>query len=733
MKKLKSSSILFALALVAAGCSESQDIVDNNPNATPGEEVQFGSSLSEGAITRTVYGEPSMASYPVYWVQGDKVQVTSPQCMSEYNNRVYSVNVESETQNYATGSLQKTTDTGIRWGEDGGSADFYSIYPSSGVDKVDASLTKFTLTMPQEQHITLKTTTGADGTVSHVDYAAADMDACFMWAKTANVASGETVNLQYTPLSTALRFKLQGPSDVNADPVTVKEVKIKATTQIYGDFDVELSGCKSQSAEVFPTVSEITDGSEEVTIIAQYENGTYLTLNPNETAELNAFIIPQDYRSIVGWTITVNLNDGSTFSREIKETDLNGNNSLAKGQVHNLGTLPALSKQNGAWDVTKWMTSLHDQVYLSEVSIPGSWNSLNPNFQSNTSINEQYAKGCRAFHLDTRWKKKNWIGTDYTLGVCNNGSTAEHLLGGGKVIENNSSAPTFTSALSTITDNVKNDEYMVVLCTFAQDSYAYNGSDGWIKAVSSACANNDKVIDASTINSETTVGEVEGYVIVIICTDDETLTLPSGSKCMITYLPNTIEDSNAFDAATHHSLENASSNADLTLYGSQAQITSNKDAEGIDSDRGYAPYLTQRKNVAQEMLDWSSDNYDSKQSQAEEYHHNQWMLLGLGGYLIKNEAAAEADNGTYTIASELNPWIEGKIDEMATNKQFFPVGIVLMNHVCETAGTSAMDAIVQLNTKYEQAKAASSTASSSNGVKAHTQATYTGGGNAISH
>lgn len=721
--KLRNHSIFLALALVAAGCSESENIVEN-PNATPGEEVQFGSSLAEDAVTRTVYGAPSTDAYPVYWVQDDKVIVTSPQCMSGYNNREYSINVDSETQDYATGSLQKTTDTGIRWGEDGGSANFYSVYPSKNASAADETLTKFALTMPSTQNITLQM--DDDNKYTNV-YANADMDACFMWAKKDGVASGSTVNLQYTPMSTALRFTLQGPASDSDDPVTVTSVVITATEGIAGRFNVEL---KDASTSSFPTVSDVDASSNSVTLVALSDNGTYLTLANGEAAELNAFIIPQEYTSIVGWTITVKTASGNTFTRTILSSDLEKNNSLAAGKVHNLGTLPCLSE--GDWNLYDWMTNLHPKTYLSEVSIPGSWNSLNPNFQSNTSISDQYAKGCRAFHLDTRWKRTRLLNNSYELGVCDNGKTVNYI--NGKVIAYSASSPTFTSALKSITDCVKSDEYMVVLCTFAQDSYAYNGSDGWINAVSEACANNDKVIDASEINEETTKDKVEGKVIVIVCTDDSSLKLPTDSKCMITYLPNTIENEEDFKDASHKSLENVNGSSNLTLYATQAQITSNKESEGIDTnERGYAPYIQQRKDVAQNILDWSSSNYDSKESQTEKYGHNQWMYLGLGGYLVSNTAASAVTDGTATIANEFNPWIKRKIDDMATNKHFFPVGIVLMNHVCETNGAAAANAIVQLNTKYEMAKASSSTTTTTSSVKAHTQSSYKNGGNAISH
>ena len=72
-------------------------------------------------------------------------------------------------------------------------------------------------------------------------------------------------------------------------------------------------------------------------------------------------------------------------------------------------------------------------------------------------------------------------------------------------------APSFVDVLTQITNlferedgTRKDDEYMVVICTFAQDSYDYNNA-AWRQAISDACANNEWVIDANTLDENTVV------------------------------------------------------------------------------------------------------------------------------------------------------------------------------------------------------------------------------------
>jgi len=757
MKKLKHAYLYMALALAAAGCSESEDVVVN-PNATPGEEVQFGGSLAEGALTRTIYGDPQKSdnkSYPVYWVQDDQVIITSPQCAEGFRDRTYSINVDTETQNYATDFLVKTSDTGLRWGTEA-TGDFYSIYPASAVKTVDTeSYAKFEVNIPKAQEIILKTTTDANGKVSYNNYDAADMDACLMWAKTAQVASGTTVNLQYQPFATALRFTLQGPDDENKS-VTVENVVVKATTSIAGDFYVDLSSAEKGKTLV-PAMSEVNDASDEITLTAKSENDSKLTLIKGEKAQLNVFVIPQEYESVEGWTITVKLTDGAEYTVTITSTNLSKNTSLTPGEVHDLGELPCLSPNDG-WDPADWMTNLHDKTYLSEVSIPGSWNSLNSDFQystNGTDIATQYAAGCRAFHIDTRWRVINSpaFGANFfslsspnvdALGCADGGDTYSNGTGDGPKVMRSGNTK-FADRLNEITNKVEEGEYMVVICTFANNSYeaststgAYGEKGTWVKAVSDACASNENVMDASEINTETTVEEVESKVIVIVCTGDSSLSLPSGSKCLLTYLPMEQSDDFTTDGTgdSHNDLKNASNTTGLRLYATQSQITSsgNSGIAASNTDRGYAPTLTERQTVAQKILDYSKSNY---QPSKDDYDHNQWLYLGLGGYTgsmtgwLTPRFTADSD-GYENVTSSMDTWMQGVLDNMATEKNFFPVGIVLMNDICGTTGKALAKEIIQLNTKYEMAKKTDSSATSeAKTVKASTQPTYTNGGNAI--
>ena len=125
-------------AVLASSCKDMLN-PEEIEKANPGDEVVFGAALPGN--TKAVYGEENTETktFPIYWVNGDKVRVASPQCLSGRNSAEYQIAVASTTQNYAT-SMTKTGDYGVQWGDgDAATADFYSIYPSSASTKLEVN------------------------------------------------------------------------------------------------------------------------------------------------------------------------------------------------------------------------------------------------------------------------------------------------------------------------------------------------------------------------------------------------------------------------------------------------------------------------------------------------------------------------------------------------------------------------------------------------------------------
>lgn len=709
---------LSLLALVACN----QENMPERPTPTPGAEVKFGVSLNKNDVTRTIYGDENSDAFPIYWVKDDKVLVTSPQCLNGRNTAQYKVSVPPDKQQNYANSLDKIGAVGVQWGKKP-TADFYSVYPA---DKASVQGTTFHLTMPNVQRETLELRDN-----SKTQKAYADMNACFMRAVSRGVPNGHDVNLTYEPLSTAIRFTLRGPSGgvETGHEVTINKVVLKAAPDqtIAGDFTVDMSTPK-------PTVKLGEKRYNEITLYAYYAStGGYLTLKEDEQVELNAFVIPYEGLSVTDdWKLEVTTDLGKVYTISLKGT---GNRTLKPGWIHRIQRqLPSLDAPIGNWDPSNWMVNIPRNVYLSEISIPGSWNSLNGDFQDvngsteqicKAAIDAQYNAGARAFHIDARWKAERnpvWPSQTYysdpgklTLGVANSGDAYNYK---DKKLMNKDNMP-FADALEYIASHVQPNEYMVVFCTLAHNSYEET-EGGWMQVVSDVCAadKDNKIIDARTISANTVVGEVLGKVIVIVnCAKDPTTisNLPTGSKCLFTYTPLELNESRYKDNKNYPWCTGVianSADASLNMYSAQAQIMacSGKPDYSINategytvSGRGYAPTLAERKQKTENILNWSLANF-----QKMDYAHCDWLYNGLGGYLCTS-GGDEVKDSQKDVAQTLNSWIDDKIKLMSAHPaagqtRYYPVGLVLMNYVTnDVYGKPVMLDILSLNNKFRKA------------------------------
>lgn len=669
------------LALLASGC---QDEERSTVQPANGEEVKFDATLGQNT-TRTIYGPESDNAFPIYWVNGDEVIVSSPECANSngVGTANYKVTVNSATQNYAT-SLDKTSEIGVRWGENE-TASFYSVYPASGAE-LGNDFSTVTLNMPLRQDCDIVEENGEK-------VVRPNMDACFMYAKTPGVKSGETVNLKYIPLSTAIRFKLQGPS--KGDAVTVNSITLTAPAgvTISGEFNVNLASADTDGSQM-PTATAVR-GFNTVYITAAAETGSgYLTLGRNESIEMNAFLLLTDETTISNdWSIQIATSNG-TFTKKLGGQS-GGNMTLVPGKIHRLPDLPTLDG-NAEWDPSDWMVNIPLNVYLSEISIPGSWNSLNSDSQDNTSIEAQYNAGIRAFHIDTRWKAR-LLGYEVTdLGVAVGGSNNTYDTSDGKYMKND--IKTFEESLDEIIGCVKDDEYMVVICTFAQGSADHNRANGgWEKEISDICAKKGELVfDAKQLNQNTVVKDVRGSVIVIVNTENS-VSIPD-SKCLFMNMGMTLDQAEFTNNSYYQKSLTYGNNglSGIDVYGTHAQLTA-RGNQGENTDRGYAPSLAERRLKGENILNWSQSNYDN----LDNYAHNAWIYLGLGGYHEAQGLFGRDDHET--VAKNLNNWINGKITEMDING-YYPVGIVLMNNATDPEYSSNVAKnILLLNTKYRQA------------------------------
>ena len=666
MKKIYNYIMLLTLAFVAVCCSE--EVIDApTTSAKTGDEVQFGLSL-EGA-SRTVYGNTAegATTYPIYWVNEDKVQIFSPQCLEGKRSAEYQVSVENEAQNFAT-ELSKTGENGLQWGE--GTHDFYSLYPSGNYTLSSDGKQAESIVINYTQNIVV------DGTSVK-----SDMEDCLMYAKTEGVSKG-VVNLTYTPISTVFMLTLTATEAFTIQsvtletPIVVNTDNVDETNYIAGTFSLKIADGtfgkwgSSKSNTVSTQISDKATGK------------FYTFAAGGGSIDIPLFIAPVSGLNTSGWKIKVVAN-GKEYVKTL------GSQDIVAGQIHKV-ILPSLSTP-AEWEVSKWMTYIPRNVYLSEVSIPGTWNSLNVDCQSNTTIASQYALGVRAFHLDTRWKSDNnpIIGSSFTgittptittLSVATGGSGNTNKYDGANVMKKDASS--FKTYLEQITGCVAKDEYMVVFCTFAQNSY--NGDlcpSTWYKAISDACAANDKVYNASDLTANTLVGDVLNKVIVVVNLDvdvDDIASLPEGSKCLFTYVPMNLSSEHYTNATAAGHVDalyySTKASAGISMYTSHAQISTTGNSAVDCGNRGYSHPLANRDALVNSIWDRSKSNYGTPN-----YAHDKWIYLGLGGYIMTSSGSS--GSGYDTVENRYAPMIYDRIEAMGQNNvPYYPMGIILMNN-----------------------------------------------------
>ena len=737
MERIYKYITLPLIILMAISCINGE-LTSDIPSAESGDEVKFGLSL-QNPDTKTVYGDEyyeytdsenkKQFALPIYWVDGDKVQIFSPQCLTGRRSAEYKVILPNDQDDkgnpippYYADDLVRTGEYGVQWG-DSETADFYSLYPSGNYTLSESGVQANGITINYNQNIIV------DG-----DNVKSDMEDCLMYAATKGVKKGDIVNLNYRPIATVVyvTISVAANSDPTPDEFTIQSITLKANK------DQNIAGVFSLNIED-GTFGEFVQGQASNVVQAQIhsiQTGGYHILKNEQYVEIPLFLAPCKNLDVNGWKLTVVANNV-----EYTKTLTGFEKPLTPGQIHKV-VLPQLAPAAQEWNPGSWMERIPRNVYLSEISIPGSWNSLNKDFQgTGIDIPAQYNEGVRAFHLDCRWgstaslsgtgivdkyyRASNVNSGNIYLSVCDaggghhvrSGSTALSSSLGQMMVPNN---PSFQTRLEQVVKNVKSDEYMIVFCSFAHESFNDETKTGktWMQAISDACEainNSDdpilagKIYNGSDIDDDTLVGDVLNSVIVIVNCEEpiSQVTLPKNSRCLFVHIPNKLT-SEYFPTTgfkiddLYISSSTSSSTSSISMAVSQAQITSSTGSAFPNGDRGYYPSFSQRTTVVNAILDWSKTNYAN-----ENYTHDKWIYLGLGGSTASDEDSPGDADTAIDVLNTYSPLIEGRIDNMGQNNiPYYPIGIVFMNYTVaksynnESSSSEVVKKILLLNNKY---------------------------------
>lgn len=753
MKTSRYILLSFAAVAIAASCKEELN-PDKPINANPGDEVVFGAALP--GKTKTVYGEETSSGFPIYWVNGDKVRVASPQCMSGRNSAEYQIAVEEKDgkkQNYAS-SMTKTGDKGVQWG-DAATADFYSIYPSSASTKLEVSGAGVTTTLHVDATQFASTSTKNNGTSNYFYAQPAEMGNVVMYAKKAGVTKGSTVELHYTPFSTVLEFEINASDEVVAGKqteITIQSLTLTAPTgtTIAGDFGFNFDG---------PSITPAATGGSNAITMHFLDNNQYTTVLSTTKTTLKAkmCLMPvSGVESILGWKIAVNTSAG-TFSKTIKDTDLTGKNTaLAPGKVHKI-KLPTLNYASQEWVYTldRWIPTLPDytNIYLSELSLPGAWYAGSTEaYQAHSDIATLWSAGVRAFAVecrtDSKWVVSGFLGStshwepEY---VCISGTGRNTAAG--DAYDSGTNITTVLDGIKTALTNHK-DEYAVLVL-----SYADGGSGGqraedhayFLEGVANALSGYSDIVYSGPITKNTTIGQVKGKVIVKVNVDKNlTLGNYTAANALISYNPFLLQISTDASTFAHPYYSNlywsdwADANKTCaqvnTLTGISAAEAASKfiwvfsSANRTQVNTGTnttIPTYKNRQDALGAMMTFSKTVYERS-------NHNVWFYFNCGG--TQATSSTSKNPSPTDFASSMNSWLLNTINAKTDPS---PLGIVMFNQCtgdnATYHGADIIKAIIEMNSKFYLKHAGTSGGSTGGDAMptADNDATVSSGGEAI--
>lgn len=735
MKKILYSLAIVAVTFMATSCQDDElGGGVTNPVQT-GDEITFGSSLPEDIQSRTIYGTPDAEKrvFPVYWKDGDEIAIYCPQAsMPATKLARYRISAPT-TEPYSSTATAVTRigDAGLQWGTED-LHKFYAFYPSSGV-KGTESTGSFDLEIPVNQDVN-KFYLDKDGNWQ----ADVNTELALMYAyrgqKKSNTEVGTNIDLRFKPLSTILEIVVQGPAN-GTEALTLTNINVETTdgTSIVGQFHAQIA-TGSNTDEAYTDGSSVTFSSEDddkvvnnLSIECSWKEGgktNFVTLGQGQKLYVKAFMLPTKEVDSKNIKITVSTTKGA-----VHKTLVNGDGTsftIAQNKVNRV-TLPALTT---TFDNAYWMTSLDPNIYLTELSIPGSkmttespvYGVSDADAFQTTSIEQQYKDGVRAFILQT------------------------YRNGDGSLTVARVNKP-LTDVLSEISAYLKDseakgkNEFAFTLITY-QDGAGRQVD--WMNSLQTTINNMAAdVVYKEEINPNTTLGDVFGKI-VVKCNYNSAGMINGVSTAPMLY---TLWEKAYVEGGLLMPWNDPHATSQLTwLY---QEVTSSTWSEKNTCTRPDAlisgrPGKYSAEDSKENKIKYITTLFEKSLEAYKTGNHNTWFMNDLGGYYawcdrtdwlrsedVAHTAPHDEHKDIITLTKDLN---QLGIDELQNREENAGLGLIFMNFA--NRGTTGQEyksdlllqTIIDNNFKFALRKKTSS--GGGEGTKSY-NASYSNGGNAV--
>ena len=502
---------IFTLSLMIIGLASCvNDNVTGGKPLPKGTEFDFGTTV-DANLSRTYYdpadvANPNATYWKIFWNYQDpldQVYIYSPQAMTGRQQAAYTINGVKD-QHSATAT--KNGETGIQL-SDANTYDFYGMYPAQNVKANSGSGSSLSATMPIFQTASTTEIMDSENNVDNLE-TTADMNSALMIAKEAGfVPSTENnakVNLQFEPFASMLNVTVNGVEKSNFNyKVLITSIIIEADAPIAGDFTYNYETGAITFGENASKFIRIDTRFKDA---AGHQIG--VPMGPDSKLNVRAFMIPNP--NVKSLKVKVVTSAAQTLTKTLNMTN------FKKSQIH-FAKLPKINASNLQFDYKIWLSQLDPNIYLSEISMPGSALTfsykLDNDYQKTQTLDltKQFENGIRVFqfHVNTVDQTSTYDGGSTSVGIALPDGTPMEKDGGGYwTIED------AINALHSEMKGLHKDEF----CVVAISDWIANPSTknmttlyNRLKAVLNKAGEMGLV--ATNVNPNTTIADVKGKVI----------------------------------------------------------------------------------------------------------------------------------------------------------------------------------------------------------------------------
>ena len=357
---------IFTLSLMIIGLASCvNDNVTGGKPLPKGTEFDFGTTV-DANLSRTYYdpadvANPNATYWKIFWNYQDpldQVYIYSPQAMTGRQQAAYTVNgVKDQYSATAT----KNSEIGIQL-SDANTYDFYGMYPAQNVKANSGSGHSLSATMPIFQTASTTEIMNSENPVSNLE-ATADMNSALMIAKEAgfmpSTQNNAKVNLQFEPFATTLNVTVNGVEQSNFNyKVLITSIIIEADAPIAGDFTYNYDTKAITFGENASNFIRIDTRFKDA---AGHQIG--VPMGTDSKLNVRAFMIPNP--NVKSLKVKVVTGAAQTLTKTLNM------NNFKKSQIH-FAKLPKINASNLQFDYKIWLSQLDPNIYLSEISLPGS-------------------------------------------------------------------------------------------------------------------------------------------------------------------------------------------------------------------------------------------------------------------------------------------------------------------------------------------------------------------------